>query len=131
MTAVCGSVIKCQRAENGALDPSRLDPRFWGAPIFSPEAPKPLFLRVLEKLWGAPNADPTTTDPTPHSRPSKFEGFRAIKRGRVPATRFSLWGHRRPLTVVRLFRPSIPHTPFRTKNSTALESVVVCYCRRF
>ena len=65
-----------QRAEDGALDPWSLNLRFWGAPIFSPEAPKPLFWRVLErfgaKIWGAPNADPTTTDPTPHSRPSDW-----------------------------------------------------------
>ena len=32
-----------QRAENGALDPWSLNLRFWGAPIFNPEAPKPLF----------------------------------------------------------------------------------------
>ena len=42
-----------------------LNLRFWGAPIFSSEAPKPLSLRILErfgaKIWGAPNADPTTT----------------------------------------------------------------------
>ena len=40
----------------------------WGAPFFSPDAPNPLFWRVSErfgaKIWGAPNADPTTTDPT-------------------------------------------------------------------
>ena len=63
------------RAENGALDPWSLNLRFWGAPIFSPEASKPLFWRVSERfganIWGAPNADTTTTDPTPHSRPSE------------------------------------------------------------
>ena len=34
---------KNQRAENGALDPWSLNLRFWGAPIFSLEAPRPLF----------------------------------------------------------------------------------------
>ena len=64
-----------QRAENGALDPWSLSLRLWGAPIFSPEGPNPLFWRVSErfeaKIWGAPNAGPTTTDPTPHFRPSQ------------------------------------------------------------
>ena len=32
-----------QRAENGALDPWPLNLRFWGAPIFSPEAPQTFF----------------------------------------------------------------------------------------
>ena len=69
------SAMNYQRAENGALDPWSLNLRFWGAPIFSPEDPKPLNSRVSERfganIWGAPNADPTTTDPTPHSRPSE------------------------------------------------------------
>ena len=48
---------------------------FLGHPDFQSRGPpKPLFWRVSErfgaKIWGAPNADPTTTDPTPHSRPS-------------------------------------------------------------
>ena len=41
-------VFHSQRAENGALDPWSLDLCFWGAPIFSPEAPKPLFRSVSE-----------------------------------------------------------------------------------
>ena len=49
--------------------------RFWGAPIFSPEVPNPL-RQVLWDLWtenrGAPKTpNSTTTDPTPHSRPSE------------------------------------------------------------
>ena len=32
-----------QRAENSALDPWSLNLRFWGGPIFSPEAPNPYF----------------------------------------------------------------------------------------
>ena len=49
------SVSQCQRAEHGALDPWWLNLRFWGAPIFSLETPKPLFWRVSES-FGAPNA---------------------------------------------------------------------------
>ena len=37
--------------ENGTLDPSSLDLRFWGAPIFSPEDPKPCF-EVFSSEWG-------------------------------------------------------------------------------
>ena len=59
------------------VDPSSLDLRFWGAPIFSPEGPKTLILKGFGAIWGqtpgAPQkADPITTDPMPHSRPSKF-----------------------------------------------------------
>ena len=48
--------------------------RFWGAPFFSPEVPKYLFLKGFE-LWtdnrGAPKTpNSTTTDPTPHLRSS-------------------------------------------------------------
>ena len=58
--------------------------RFWRAPIFSLEAPKPLFKRgfgaIWAKIWGAPNTDPTTTDPTPHFRPSEFRvQFQVVK----------------------------------------------------
>ena len=55
-----------RRAENGALDPWLLNLRFWGAPIFSPEAPKPLFWRVSERFGqtsGAPSADPKGSNP--------------------------------------------------------------------
>ena len=45
--------------ENGALDPWSLNLRFWGAPIFSPEAPKPLFWRVSER-FGAKSGAPQT-----------------------------------------------------------------------
>ena len=53
-----------QRAENGALDPWLLNlhfwgTRFWGTPIFSPEAPKPLFRRVSER-FGAKIGAPQT-----------------------------------------------------------------------
>ena len=63
-----------QRAENGALDPWSLDLRL-GRPRFLPQiALKPFKIRILGPLdWksGRPkNADSTTTDPTPHSRPS-------------------------------------------------------------
>ena len=37
---------------NGALDPWSLNLRFWGAPIFSPEAPKPLLLKGFGAIWG-------------------------------------------------------------------------------
>ena len=58
-----------QRAENGTLDPSSLDLRFRAQ------------IRVIwANTWGAPNADPTTTDPTPHSRPSDFMGVHARQR---------------------------------------------------
>ena len=49
--------------------------RFWGAPIFSPEVLKSLSHRVLGPLdgkSGRPKKNPnsTTTDLTPHLRPS-------------------------------------------------------------
>ena len=69
-------VFHCCRAENGALEPLSLNQHFGAPRCFSPEAPTPLFWRVSERIWarigGAPNADPTTTDPTPHSQPSDF-----------------------------------------------------------
>ena len=47
---------------------------FLGRPDFQSRGPKTLILKVSERfganIWGAPNADPTTTDPTPHVRPS-------------------------------------------------------------
>ena len=51
--------------------------RFGGAPIFSPEVPKPFKICILGPLdWksGCPKTqNPTTTDPTTHSRPSDFK----------------------------------------------------------
>ena len=56
--------------------------RFWGAPLFSPEVPKYLFLKAqipifkgFWDLWTENRGDPrapnsTTTDLTPHLRPS-------------------------------------------------------------
>ena len=46
---------------NGALDPWSLSLRFWGAPIFSPEDPKPLFLKGFGAiiLWQKPGAPQT------------------------------------------------------------------------
>ena len=32
------------------------------------------------KIWGAPSAEPTSTDPTPHSRPSDFESLEVSNR---------------------------------------------------
>ena len=46
---------------------------FWGAPIFSQE-------RFGAKIWGAPNADPTTMNPTPHSRPSENLRIAGLRR---------------------------------------------------
>ena len=51
--------------------------RFWGAPIFSPEVPKYLFFKRFRtsgrKNRGAPKTpNPTTTDLTPHLRPSEL-----------------------------------------------------------
>ena len=40
-----------QRAENGVLDGWSLNLRFWGAPIFSPEAPT-LILKDFGAIWG-------------------------------------------------------------------------------
>ena len=66
-----------QRAENGGLDLSSLDLLFWGAQISSPEAPQVLILKGLERfgatIWGASNANSTTTDPIPHSQPSELD----------------------------------------------------------
>ena len=64
-----------QRAENGALDPWSLDLRL-GCPTYLPQiAPKPFKTRVLWPLdWKSgrtKNADSTTTDPMPQSRPSE------------------------------------------------------------
>ena len=54
--------------------------RFWGTPIFSPEVPKYLFLKGLGtsgRKIGAPQKTPnsTTTDLTPHLRPSVIMYF--------------------------------------------------------
>ena len=46
-----------------------------GAPRLSVQRPPNLILKgfgtIWSKIWGAPNADPTTTDSMPHSRPSE------------------------------------------------------------
>ena len=57
-----------QRAENVGLDLLWLDLNF-GAP----RSPQPLFSRFLERFGAkiGAQADPTATDPTPQSRPSK------------------------------------------------------------
>ena len=49
--------------------------RFWGAPIFSPEVPQIPIFKGFGDLWtenrGAPKTpNSTTTDLTPHLRPS-------------------------------------------------------------
>ena len=54
--------------------------RFWGTPIFSPEAPNTCFKGFWD-LWmesrGAPKTpNSTTTDPTPHSRHSEIAKLR-------------------------------------------------------
>ena len=50
--------------------------RFWGAPLFNPEAPKYLFLKgfgTSGRKIGAPQKKPnsTMTDLSPHLRPSE------------------------------------------------------------
>ena len=46
--------------------------------------PKTLVLKGFGAIWGknlsAPNADPTTTDPTPHSRPSAYLSNNSVQR---------------------------------------------------
>ena len=59
---------------------------FLGRPDFSPEArPNPYFEGFRSdfgaKIWGAPGADPTTTDPTAHSQPSDTHKTKFLKRG--------------------------------------------------
>ena len=59
----------------GGLDPSWLNLAFLGRPDFPSRGPKILVLKGLGDLWtenqGAPRTpNPTTTGPTPHSRPS-------------------------------------------------------------
>ena len=77
-----------QRAANGGLDPSWLDLAFFGAPrFFRPEVPKSFNNWFLGDLWtenrGAPKTpNPTTTDPTPHLRPSELKPLRRVSKGR-------------------------------------------------
>ena len=57
---------------------------FLRRPDFQSRGPKTLIFAGLSqrfgaKVWGAPNADPTTADPTPHSRPS--DGCLQVFRG--------------------------------------------------
>ena len=64
-----------QRAENGGLDPLWLDLAFLGRPDFLSKRSQSPLKKVFLDLWtenrGAPKTrNPTTTDPTPHSRPS-------------------------------------------------------------
>ena len=49
---------------------------FLGRPDFQSRGPQTLILKGFGAIWGKhrgrpKNADPTTTDPTPHSRPSE------------------------------------------------------------
>ena len=69
--------ILYQRAENGGLDPSWLNLAFLGHPDSQSRGPKILVLKGFGDLWtenrGAPKTpNSTTTDPTPHSRPSDY-----------------------------------------------------------
>ena len=64
-----------QRAENGGLDPSWLYLAFLGRPRFSVQRSQDASFEWFGDLWTenreAPKTpNPTTTDPTPHSRPS-------------------------------------------------------------
>ena len=45
--------------------------RFRGAPMFRPEVPKPFKMSLLGPL-DRKKRNPTTTDPTPHSRSSEL-----------------------------------------------------------
>ena len=68
-------IFPVQRAAKGGLDPSWLDLAFLGRPDFQFRGPQ---IPIFEGFWdcvqknrGAPKtANPTTTDPTPHLRPS-------------------------------------------------------------
>ena len=69
--------IFCQRAANGGSDPSWLNLAFLGRPDFQSKGPK---IHVFKGFWdrwtenrGAPKTpNSTTTDLTPHLRPSDF-----------------------------------------------------------
>ena len=68
----------CQRAANGVFDPSWLDLAFLDRPDFQSRGPKIPVFKGFWNLWtenrGAPKTpNPTTTDPTPHLRPSGFD----------------------------------------------------------
>ena len=65
-----------QRAENGGLDPSWLNLAFLGRPDSQFRGPQNPSKQIFWDLWtenrGAPKTpNSTTTDPTPHSRPSE------------------------------------------------------------
>ena len=67
-----------QRAANGGSDPSWLNLAFLGRPNFSPEVPKIPIFKGFWDLWtenrGAPKTpNSTTTDLTPHLRPSDYQ----------------------------------------------------------
>ena len=54
---------------------------FWGRPDFQSRGLKTLTLKGFGAIWGKnlgrpKNADPTTTDPTPHSKPSDWTCYR-------------------------------------------------------
>ena len=73
-----------KRATNGGLDPSCLDLALLGRPDFQSSGPQIPIFRRLRDLWtenrGAPKTpNPTTTDPTPHSRPSETKGREPLK----------------------------------------------------
>ena len=67
---------RIRRAENGGLDPSWLSFAFLGCPDFQSRGPKILILKGFgasgQKIGAPPKTrKSTTTDPTPHSRPSE------------------------------------------------------------
>ena len=79
------------RAANGGSDPSWLDLAFLGRPDFQSRGPQlPIFkgpqipiFKGFSDLWtenrGAPKTpSPTTTDLTPHLRPSEFSAHGAV-----------------------------------------------------
>ena len=130
-----------------------LNLRFWGALIFSPEAPKPFLWRVSERFGAnisdTPNADPTTTDLTPHSRPSEIfkhqrfpewswrsfrrnlEGdFRASFAGESRQTHFPpklhrQFHHQTSLRASGLWRPS--EIPFKSKLLPTVLLLLITY----
>ena len=66
-----------QRAENGALDPWSSNLRFWGAPIFSPEEPKPLILKGFGTIWGKNLGRPKRIS-NDHGSKAPFQALRML-----------------------------------------------------
>ena len=86
--AISNTISFLKRAENGALDPWLLNLRCWGAPIFSPETPKPYFEGFRSDSGRRSNDHGSNA---PNSRPSDFLTTRIHKRGhaeKLPWRRF-------------------------------------------